>query len=167
MGTPINQTDDLEQYTGKHNFEIHGLPEKTEENLAEQVITLRNGLNATIRPQNVYGQEPASKRRPIIVKFISYKKELYWPRKSLKNQNMSHIFQGVVIVYINENLTRMRRTLFATVWKRKKSEQWHSAWTIEGKNFKKLSLGDHPVRIYSQEVGFFIIGFCSHVDESW
>ena len=95
----------------------------------------------------------ASKPRPIIVRFKSYrtKKELYGARKSLKNQNVSQIFQDAGIVYINENLTRMRRQLFAKVWKRKKSEQWHSAWTMDGKIFMKLSLGDHPVRIYSQE----------------
>ena len=77
----------------------------------------------------------ASKPRPIIVRLKSYRtknsKELYEVRKSLKNQNMSHTFQGAGIVYINENLTRMRRQLFAKVWKREKAEQWHSAWTID------------------------------------
>ena len=54
-------------------------------------------------------------------------------------------------VYIDENLTRMRHQLFANVWKHKKSEQWHSAWTKDGKIFVKLSLGDLSVRINSQE----------------
>ena len=31
LGTAINQIDDLEQYTRKHNLEIDGIPEKTEE----------------------------------------------------------------------------------------------------------------------------------------
>ena len=48
LGTAINQIDDLEQYTHKHNLEIHGVPEKTEENLADRVITLGNALNVTI-----------------------------------------------------------------------------------------------------------------------
>ena len=91
----------------------------------------------------------ASKLRQVIVGFKSYrtKKELYGVRESLKNQNMSHTFQGSGIVYINENLTRMRRQLFVNVWKRRKSEQWHSAWTMDGKFCMKLSLGDQPVRI--------------------
>ena len=38
LGTAINEIDDLEQYTCKHNLEIHGILEKTEEYLAEQVI---------------------------------------------------------------------------------------------------------------------------------
>ena len=159
LGTAINQIDDLEQYTRKNNLEIHGIPEKTEENLVEKVIKLANALNVTIRSDDIdichrmLTGRNVSKPRPIIVRFKSYrtKKELYGVRKSLKNQRMSQIFQGAGIVYINENLTRMRRQLFAKVWKRKKSEQWHSAWTMDGKIFMKLSLGDHPVRIYSQE----------------
>ena len=63
LGTAINQIDDLEQYTRKHNLEIHGIPEKTEENLAGQVITLGNAVNVTFRRDdidichNVYRQE--------------------------------------------------------------------------------------------------------------
>ena len=107
LGTAINQIDDLEQYTRKHNLEIHGIPEKTEENLAEQVITLGNALNVTIRRDDIdichkmFTGRNASKPRPIIVRFESYctKRELYGVRKSLKNQNMSHVFQGAGIVY--------------------------------------------------------------------
>ena len=141
LGTAINQIDDPEQYTRKHNLEIYGIPEKTEENLAEQVITLGNALNVTIRRDDIdichriFTGRNASKPRPIIVRFKSYRtknsKELYEVRISLKNQNMSHTFQGAGIVYINEILTRMQRQLFAKVWKRKKVEQWHSAWTID------------------------------------
>ena len=71
--------------------------------------------------------------------------------KVSRYQNLNHIFQGAGIVHINENLTRMRRELFAEVWRRKKSKQWHGAWTIEGKIFMKISLADQPVKVYSQE----------------
>ena len=49
LGTAINQLDDLEQYTRKHNLEIHGIPETPDENLAERVTALGNALNVTIR----------------------------------------------------------------------------------------------------------------------
>lgn len=160
LETAINQIDDLEQYIRKHNLEIDGIPEQTGEILAEQVITLRKELNVTIPGDDIdichrlsTGRNRRSKPRPIIVRFKSYraKKELYGTRKNLKNQNLHRIFPGAGIVYINENLTRMRRELFAKVWRRKKSEKWHSAWTIDGKIFMKTSLTDQPVRIYSQE----------------
>ena len=115
--------------------------EKKEETLAEQVITLGNALNVTIRRDDIdiyhriFTDRNASKPRPIIVRFKSYrtKKELCAVRKSIKNQNTSHVFQGAGIVYINENLARMRSQPFAKVWKRKKLKQWHSAWTRDGK----------------------------------
>ena len=124
LGTAINQIDDLEQYTRKHNLEIHSIPEKTEENLAEQVITLGNALNViTIRRDDIdichrmFTGRNRSKPRPIIVRFKSQRTEkgLYGVRTSLRNQNMSHIFQGAGIVYINENLTRMRQEHFTKV----------------------------------------------------
>ena len=88
-----------------------------------QVITLGNALNVTIRRDDIdichtlFTGRNTSKLRPIIVGFKSYrtKKEFYGVRKSLKNQNMSHTFQGSGIVYVNENLTRMRRQLFVKV----------------------------------------------------
>ena len=93
------------------------------------------------------------KAKPIIVRFKSYRaeKELYEDCKHLKGQNLNQVFNGGGIVYINENLTRMRRELFAKVWKRKKLEHWHSAWTIDGKIFVKLKAADYPIRINNNE----------------
>ena len=84
LGTAINQIDDLEQYTGKHNLEIHGIPEQTDDNLAEQVIPLGKALNFTIRGDDIdtchrlFTGGNRSKPKPIIVRFKSYraKKEL-------------------------------------------------------------------------------------------
>ena len=123
LETAVNHIDDLERYSRKYNLEIHGIPEKAEVNLAEQVITLGNALSVKIRRNDIdichrmFTGRNRSKPRPIIVRFKSYrtKKEVYGARKSLKNQNMGHIFQGADIVYINENLTRRRRELFANV----------------------------------------------------
>ncbi|KAJ7390742.1 hypothetical protein OS493_022825 [Desmophyllum pertusum] len=35
LATAINQIDDLEQYTRKHNLEIHGIAKKRDENIAD------------------------------------------------------------------------------------------------------------------------------------
>ena len=93
------------------------------------------------------------KAKPIIVTFKSYraKKELYGARKHLKGQSLNQVFNGGGIVHVNENLTRMRHELFAKVSKRKKLEHWHSAWTIDGKNFVKLKAADYPIRINNNE----------------
>lgn len=91
--------------------------------------------------------------RPIIARFKSYraKKELYAARKHLKNLSLDQFFQDTDIVYINENLTRMRRELFPKVWKKKKQLKWHSACTIDGKIFIRKSAEDRPARIYNAD----------------
>ena len=48
LGTAINQLDDLEQYTRKHNLEIHGIAETADENIAENVIKLGKIVNVHI-----------------------------------------------------------------------------------------------------------------------
>ena len=89
LGTAINHIDDLEQYSLKRNLEINGIQEKTEENLAEQVITLGNALNVNIRRDDVdichkmFTGRNRGKPRPII-----------GVCKSLKNQNMDHILNA-------------------------------------------------------------------------
>ena len=146
LGTAIDQIDDLKQYTRKYNLEVHGIPEQTDKNLAKQVLTHGKSLNVTIRGDKIdishrlFTGRNRSKPRSIIVTFKSYraKKELYGAHKSLKSQNLDQIFQGTCIMYINKNLTRMRRALFAEVWRRKKSEQWLSAWTRDHKIFMKI-----------------------------
>jgi len=44
-----------------------------------------------------------------------------------------------------------RRSLFAKVRKFRKDNQWHSTWTIDGKNFVRRSQSDQVKRIYEVE----------------
>ena len=108
LGTAINQLDDLEQYTRKHNLEIHGIPETPDENLAERVIALRNALNVTICNDDIdichrlqTSKNSSKLAKPIIVRFKSYraKKELYRARKHLKGQNLNQVFNSGGIIY--------------------------------------------------------------------
>ena len=139
-------SDDLEQYTRKHNLEIHGIPEKAEQIIAKEIIKLGNVLKVSICGIDIDichrlpPRKSFSRPKPIIVRFKSYKakkKDLCTARKYLKNLDLDEIFAGSNVVHINENLTSMRRELFSKVWKRKKSEAWHSVWTVDGKIFFK------------------------------
>ena len=79
LGTAINQIDDLEQYTRKHNLEIHGIPESAEENLADKIIKFGKILNVHIANNDIdichrmATRRPNSGPRPIIVRFKSYR----------------------------------------------------------------------------------------------
>lgn len=48
LATVINQVDDLEQYTRKHNLQIHGIAEHPDENVSDHIIKLGNVLNVKI-----------------------------------------------------------------------------------------------------------------------
>ena len=100
LSTAINQIDDLEQYTRKHNLEIHGISETPEENIPEKVIKLRKVLNVHISNNDtdichrMATQRTNGNPRPIIVRFKSYKAkdELYRDRKHLKSVSLNNYF---------------------------------------------------------------------------
>ena len=69
--------DDLEQYTGKLNLLIQGIPERQEEDYVENVISLGIILKVNLTSgdiDNVYrlSTKSKSKTRPIIVRFSNY-----------------------------------------------------------------------------------------------
>ena len=159
LDTAICQIDDLEQYTRKHNLEIHGIPESSEENLSDKIIKLGKVLNVHIVNNDIdICHRMATRRsnggpRPIIVRFRSYraKNELYKSKKYLKSVSLNNYFHNAGAVYINENLTNYRRELFAKVRKVKKINNWHSAWTIDGKIFVRKSQSDQVHRVHEVE----------------
>lgn len=159
LSTAINQIDDLEQYTRKHNLEIHGISETPEENIPEKIIKLGKVLNVHIANNDIdICHRMATRRtngdpRPIIVRFKSYraKNELYKARKHLKSVSLNNYFHNTKVVYINENLTSYRRGLFAKVRKFRKDNHYHSAWTIDGNIFVRKSQSDQVKRIYEFE----------------
>ena len=60
--------------------------------------------------------------KPIIGRFRSYnaKRDLYAARKHLRGIDPGECFEGREKIYINENLTRYRRDLFAKARRQKK-----------------------------------------------
>ena len=76
---------------------------------------------------------------------VSFKAEL---KRTLKSASLSNYFHNTEAVYIDENLRNYRRDLFAKVRKFKKNNNWHSAWTMDGKIFIKKSQSDQVKRIY-------------------
>ena len=45
LGTAITQVNDVQQYTRKHNLEIHRIAETAEEDIAENVVKLGKVVN--------------------------------------------------------------------------------------------------------------------------
>ena len=137
--TAINQIDDLEQYSRKHNLEIHGISETPEENIPGKIIKLGKILNVHISNNDIDICHRMAKRRTNGFKSYRSKNELYRARKLLKSVSLNNYFHNTKAVYINKNLPSNRRDLFAKVRKFRKDNQWHNAWTIDGKIFVRIT----------------------------
>ena len=63
----------MEQYTRKHNLEIHGIAETADEDIAENVVKLGKVVNVHISPSDIdichrMGPRNSSGPKPIIVR---------------------------------------------------------------------------------------------------
>jgi len=107
--------DELEMYSRKHNIEVHGIPESSEEDLEKVMIKVAEivGIDIDVDDIDIVHRLPSkAKPRPIIVKFKSHKtkQSIYLARRKLRGiTSHSSELNGANAVYINENLTYSRR----------------------------------------------------------
>ena len=110
--------DDLEEYTRKFNLEVYGIPEEGEENTEQIILDLAKCLNVDLIPEDIDISHRMKKGniqpRPIIVRFSNYysKERMYYNRRKLHKVNVRESLRGAEKVYINENLTAQRASLF-------------------------------------------------------
>ena len=140
--------DSLEQYTRKYNVEIHGIPEKRNENFKDVITSLASKLDVDIHSHDIdivhrlNRNPPATK--PIIVRFSSHskKQEFYQAQVKLHEADFSSILPGegsARSIFINENLIARRKELLAKVSRLKKQKSYHRVWTIDGKIFLRIA----------------------------
>ena len=137
----------MEQYTRKHNLEIHGIAETADENIAENVVKLGKVVNVHISPSDIdichrMGPRNSSGPKPIIVRFKSHKKKTELYKISIFMLQTWYISIKI--------LHHLRRKLFAKVRKFKKDNHWHSAWTLDGKIFIEKSQEEQPKIIHAE-----------------
>ena len=158
--------DDLEQYTRKFNLEIHGIPEREEEDNMENVMKLGHLSGVNISRDDVDIVHRLKKKtngapRPIIVRFSNYraKNELYralattglktnfieQARLNLKKINLQEL--NADKIFINENLTSWRANLFREERKVRRNYPNGKTWTIDGKIFLKTDINATVQRI--------------------
>ena len=148
--------DDIEQYSRKFDLEIHGIPERKEEDVTQIILDLAEAIDADVREEDIdichrlYKAE--GKARPIIVKFTNYdsKYEMYSKRLRLRKVDNREKF-GVERIFINENLTSRRALLYSKVRKKVKDNPVWNTWTIDGKIFLRKSPTGRPIRIKAED----------------
>lgn len=144
-----SEQDELQQYQRKYNLEIHGIPEKEDEDVEELIVKLAEKLDVNITNSDIdiaHRLYRKSGIKPIIVRFFAHqdKYNLYQARFKLRKLGNKSRFQGADNIYINENLTKTRKALFSEVRKKKVLNNWYAAWTNDGKIFVKTSKEGYP-----------------------
>ena len=112
LGEIFMQHDDLEQSTRKFNLEIHGIPEKSDEEPEEIVLALAKLMEIDLTYDDIDITHRLNKGRksprPIIVRFSNYysKEQMYQARWKLrKKSGLKGLGVDPKNIYINENLT--------------------------------------------------------------
>lgn len=123
------KNDALEQYTRRNSVRIHGIQEVVRENTDNLVLSfLKDKMQLDFTVDDIershrVGASNKNINRPILVKFLSYRKrhEVFSKKKILKNS-------GIVIT---EDLTKLRYGLY----KMAREKYGRNTWTSDGKIF--------------------------------
>ncbi|XP_046674631.1 uncharacterized protein LOC124363424 [Homalodisca vitripennis] len=143
--------DEAEQYSRLNTIEIHGVPEKENENVFSLVQQVGNSLNIQVKEEMVdvchrLGGKSGERPRGIVVKFTRriVKEEFLQKRRVKRNLNTSDIgFPSLTsVMYINESLTPTRRRIFNEVRSIKKEKGFTFVWIRNGKILVRPSEGD-------------------------
>ena len=137
--------DQIEQYGRRQNLEFHGIPETESEDVTNIVVDISKVLGVYIGKQDISiaHRLPAKRHRDkaaeppaIIAKFISAEtcNRIYKHRSAARNLNENDFpVAGMSKLYVNENLTQIRKRL---LWKAKqmaKERDYAYIWTTNGR----------------------------------
>lgn len=131
--------DTAEQYSRRNCVRIVGVQSSPSENTDDIVLKIASACNADIKPTDIdrshrVGKTPTwTKPRAIIVKFATYRARdrFFRGRSNLKDNNTYRK------VYINEDLTANRNSLFQKARQLVKDKDLKQAWTFDGRIYVK------------------------------
>ena len=136
-------TDELEQYQRRNSIRIFGKEEEAGEDTDCIAIAVSQKLGVNVDLHDIdrshrVGRKVAGKRRPIIVKFVSYRKrnEVFTAKRKLAGTGVT----------IREDLTRQRLQVLREAIQRFGQE---NVWSLDGTIIIKN--GNNKVRVKSLE----------------
>ena len=130
-----SKIDDQEQYSRRNTLRINGINESEQENTTSVALGLFNKemaldiqLTDVDRVHRIGKKDQDGKCRPILVKFTSYRARdaVFRAKSRLKKDQTRKIF-------INEDLTKARSTVFYKARQMRKAKQVADCWTFDGK----------------------------------
>ena len=163
------KVDAIEQYGRRQNLEIAGIPVKPGENTNEIVTEVAKLANVDItadqistshrlppkRSGNTIGNKPTPPPS-IIVRFINrdVRNKIYSNRQLLRKIDVTKFsVDGTNNIYLNENLTRIRKQLFWKSKQRAKDAGFKFYWTVNGNIYVKKDdgIGTKAVMIKNEQ----------------
>ena len=138
------KTDQLEMYSRRNCLRIFGLEEKEGENTDDMVLNVAKKISVDLSLNDIdrshrVGRKFAGKNRPIIVKFVSYRKrrEVFQSKRQLKGQKIT----------IREDLTRQRLDVLHAAISR---FQMRNVWTEDGQIVVNTGTGRFRVQTMAE-----------------
>lgn len=143
--------NDLEQYSRRSNFEIHGLPRKPNEDLTSVISDLAGALNISeFKTADISTVHRLPSRGdsipPVIVQMhnVTAKEKWLSARRLLPRLVQDGLFPRL---YFNDNLSRANRELFRLARSKGKEKNFRFVWTRDGKVLAKKSEGAPLIRV--------------------
>lgn len=153
--------EEAEQYTRSNNIEIQGIPEVGNEDVYETVKKVCRALDVNVDRDNIDVchrlNKPRDSKWPatIIARFVrrEVKSEVLAKRRVKRNFSTQHLgYEGAAVpIYINENLSPVKRKLYKAAREIKKSKNFTFLWVRNGNILMRENQGSPVVRITSME----------------
>lgn len=140
--------DNAEQYSRRNNIEIHGVEQVANENLTHIIESIAVKLDLPPpKDQSVEAvhrlHSKEGKTAPILVRFSERNTRDMWIKKRVTLRS-----EGI---YINENLTKLLKSLFWSTRTRAKEKQYKFVWVRNGKIFVRQKEGASVIRVESEK----------------
>jgi hypothetical protein len=131
LETLQQELEELQQYSRRMSLRIFGLPQfKPDDNYRQMVVDLARDIGVVLDLSDIDRAHPAGKdSKQLIIKFTNFtaRSNLFSNRRKFKDVNRK--------IYVNEDLTPYRASLFRSLLELKKSKVIANAWTNDCRLF--------------------------------
>uniref|UniRef100_A0A8D8Y1M0 FP protein C-terminal domain-containing protein n=1 Tax=Cacopsylla melanoneura TaxID=428564 RepID=A0A8D8Y1M0_9HEMI len=146
--------EDLDQYSRNRNIQIDNVPEEQDEDLKEMVINVGKKLDVEIETKEIDAihRLPTTRKesiKPIVVQFTTrqVRENIMSKRKTKITTRDLKMAGEEKIVYINEHLTRNKKSIMFEARKLKNEKGYKFLWTRNGKIFIRKEERSHVIEL--------------------
>ena len=157
--------DAVEQHCRRQNLEIKGVPIVYGEDTNKIVVKVARSLNVDISTDDIptshrlpvstkLEENDDSTSIPVIVRFVSrdVRNKIYANRKLTRQLDMKKFgLKGTTNLFINENLTLLRKRLFWKTEQKVREAGYKYIWTSNGNIFVKKVDEANPIAVNSEK----------------